>query len=77
MISYHKNAWFAPQLNAAHENFFSGISYLGPLREKAERHYRWTGFIPGSVGTSGKDAILALLASRTAKREYNYKAHYA
>lgn len=74
MISYHKNAWFAPQLNAAHENFFSGISYLGPLREKAERHYRWTGFIPGSVGTSGKDAILALLASRTAKREYNYKA---
>ena len=74
MISYHKNAWFAPQLNAAHENLFSSISYLGPLREKAERHYRWTGFIPGSVGPSGKDTILALLAARTEKREYNYKA---
>lgn len=73
MISYHKNAWFAPQLNAAHENFLSTVSYLGPLREKAERHYRWTGFLPGSVGPSGKDAILALLAARTAKREYNYK----
>lgn len=74
MISYHQNAWFAPQLNAAHENFFSKISYLGPLREKAERHYRWTGFIPGSVGPSGKDTVLALLAARTEKREYNFKA---
>lgn len=74
MISYHQNAWFAPQLNATHENFFSKISYLGPLREKAERHYRWTGFIPGSVGPSGKDTILALLAARTEKREYNYKS---
>lgn len=74
MISYHQNAWFAPQLNAAHETFFSTISYLGPLREKAERHYRWTGFIPNSVGTSGKDTILALLAARTENRLYNYKS---
>ena len=74
MISYHQNAWFAPQLNAAHENFFSKVSYLGPLREKAERHYRWTGFIPGSVGPSGKDTILALLAARSEKREYNFKS---
>lgn len=73
MISYHQNAWFAPQLNAAHENFFSKVSYLGPLREKAERHYRWTGFIPGSVGPSGRDTVLALLAARTEKREYNYR----
>lgn len=74
MISYHQNAWFAPQLNAAHEKFFANISYLGPLREKAERHYRWTGFIPSSVGTSGKDTILALLAARTENRLYNYRA---
>ena len=74
MISYHKNAWFAPQLNAAHESFFSRINYLGPLREKAERHYRWTGFIPGSVGPTGKDTILALLAAQTEKRQYNFKA---
>lgn len=73
MISYHQNAWFTPQLNAAQENLFSSINYLGPLREKAERHYRWTGFIPGSVGTAGKDTILALLAARTEKRQYNFK----
>ncbi len=73
MITYHKNAYFTPQLNAAHESLFSRISYLGPLREKAERHYRWTGFIPGSVGPSGKDTVLALLAARTEKRMYNFK----
>lgn len=73
MITYHKNAYFIPQINAVHENLFSRISYLGPLREKAERHYRWTGFIPGSVGPSGKDCILALLAARTEKRKFNFK----
>lgn len=72
MITYHKNAFFTLQLNNAHENFFSRINYLGPLREKAERHYRWTGFIPGNVGPSGKDTILALLAARTEKRRYNF-----
>lgn len=73
MITYHKNAYFIPQINAVHENLFSRISYLGPLREKAERHYRWTGFIPGSVGPSGKDCILALLAARTEKRKFNFR----
>lgn len=73
MITYYKNAWFAPQLNAMHEQLFSTINYLGPLRERAERQYRWTGFIPGSVGPSGKDAILAMLAARTEKRLYNFK----
>ncbi len=74
MIAYYKNAWFTPQLNALHERFFSTISYLGPLRERAERHYRWTGFIPSSVGVTGKDTILALLAARAGNRLYNYKA---
>lgn len=73
MISYHKNAYFTPQLNAAHENLFSHISYLGPLREKAERQYRWTGFIPDSVGQSGINTIRALLAAKTEKRKYNFK----
>jgi len=73
MLTYYKNAWFAPQLNAAHEQFFSTISYLGPLRERGERHYRWTGFAPSSVGVAGKDTILALLASRMQDRYYNFK----
>lgn len=73
MLTYFKNAWFTTQLNAAHDQLFSTISYIGPLRERGERHYRWTGFAPASVGASGKDAILALLASRTQKRQYNFK----
>lgn len=73
MLTYFKNAWFTTQLNAAHEQLFSTISYIGPLRERGERHYRWTGFAPASVGATGKDAILALLASRTQKRRYNFK----
>ena len=73
MLTYYKNAWFTAQLNAAQEQFFSTISYLGPLREKGERHYRWTGFAPASVGAKGKETILALLASRNQNRLYNYK----
>lgn len=72
MLTYFKNAWFTPQLNAAQEQLFSTISYIGPLRERGERHYRWTGFAPASVGATGKDAILALLASRTQNRMYNF-----
>ena len=74
MLTYFKNAWFTTQLNAIHEQLFSTISYIGPLRERGERHYRWTGFAPASVGATGKDAVLALLASRTQKRLYNFKA---
>lgn len=73
MLTYFKNAWFTTQLNAAHEQFFSTISYIGPLRERGERHYRWTGFAPASVGATGKDTILALLASRSQNRQYNLK----
>ena len=73
MLTYFKNAWFTAQLNAAQQQFFSTISYLGPLRERGERHYRWTGFAPASVGSTGRDAILALLASRTQNRLYNFK----
>ena len=73
MLTYFKNAWFTSQLNAAHEQLFSRINYIGPLRTRGERHYRWTGFAPSSVGDNGKDAILALLASRTQNRRYNFK----
>lgn len=74
MLTYYRNAWFTAQLNAAQEQLFSTISYIGPLRERGERHYRWTGSTPASVGPTGRDAILALLASRTQNRSYNFKA---
>ncbi len=74
MLTYYKNAYFTPQLNAAHEDLFSTINYIGPLRERGQRHYRWTGSAPASVGYTGRDTILALLASRTQSRLYNHKA---
>lgn len=73
MITYYKNAWLAPQLNILHEQFFASISYLGPLRERTLRHYRWTGFTPTSVGTAGELAILAILSARSENRQYNFK----
>ena len=74
MLNYYKNAWYTAQLNAAQEQLFSTISYIGPLRERGERHYRWTGYTPASVGPTGRDSILALLASRNPERQYNFKA---
>lgn len=73
MLSYFKNAYFTPQLNAEHEQLFSTISYIGPLRERGDRQYRWTGSVPSDVGPTGKNTILALLASRTQDRMYNFK----
>jgi hypothetical protein len=73
IINYFRNAWFAPQLNILHEKILSSISNIGPLRERAERHYRWTGFVPSSVGITGKDTIWAILAARAENRQYNFK----
>lgn len=74
MINYHQNAWFAPQLNVLQEQFFNSICYLGPLRDRAQRYYRWTGNTPISVGAAGEYTIPALLAARAEGRKYNFKA---
>jgi energy-coupling factor transporter ATP-binding protein EcfA2 len=44
-----------------------GISYLGPLRRKPERDYSWNKSRPGDLGSDGKGAIDALLASSLMK----------
>ncbi|HFS0969409.1 TPA: DUF3696 domain-containing protein [Pseudomonas aeruginosa] len=50
-----------------------GISYLGPLRRKPERDYPWNKTKPGDVGSDGRGAIDALLASVLLKGdEQNY-----
>ena len=73
MLTYYKNALFTPQLNSEQEQLFSTISYIGPLRERGDRQYRWTGSVPTDVGPTGKNTILAILASRTQGRMYNFK----
>ncbi|WP_245267987.1 AAA family ATPase [Rhizobium sp. 42MFCr.1] len=49
------------------------IAYLGPLRRKPERDYPWNKTNPGDLGSDGRGAIDALLASallRSDERNY-------
>ncbi len=60
-------------LSLAIRRELEGISYLGPLRRKPERDYPWNKTRPGDVGSDGRGAIDALLASVLLKGdEQNY-----
>lgn len=50
-------------LSLAIRRELEGISYLGPLRRKPERDYPWNKTKPGDVGSDGRGAVDALLAS--------------
>nr|WP_321401705.1 DUF3696 domain-containing protein [uncultured Desulfobacter sp.] len=73
VISYHQNAQFVQSLNLEHENLFNSIFYLGPLREKTDRLYSWSGITPEGVGYSGENTIAAILAARNRKISLGYK----
>ncbi len=63
-VAYYKNADFVQQVSFIQERLFRSISYLGPLRSKAERLYNWTGKIPESVGYAGENTVSAMLAAQ-------------
>nr|WP_035236508.1 DUF3696 domain-containing protein [Desulfobacter vibrioformis] len=73
VVSYHQNAQFVQSLNLEHENLFKSIFYLGPLREKTDRLYSWSGITPESVGYSGESTIAAILAAKNRKINLGYK----
>lgn len=50
-------------LSLAIRRELEAISYLGPLRRKPERDYPWNKTKPGDVGSDGRSAVDALLAS--------------
>jgi len=52
----------AADLTYALERRLRSITYLGPLRERPERLYRWSGEEPESVGWRGELSVAALLA---------------
>jgi len=60
----YKNAAFVHDFSLEMERLFRSISYLGPMRSKAQRLYNWTGGEPESVGFSGEFTISALLAAK-------------
>ncbi len=55
-------------LSLAFRQAISQIAYLGPLRERPERSYLWSGVEPGDLGKRGEYAVHALLASDNARK---------
>lgn len=64
-----KEGQLAEDLSLAIRRELEGINYLGPLRRKPERDYPWNKTKPGEVGSDGRAAIDALLASALTKGE--------
>lgn len=62
--AYYQNAAFLADFELALEEQFSGLRYLGPLREYPQREYTWAGVSPADMGQRGEHAIDAILASR-------------
>lgn len=60
---------FAPDLTLALKEQLSALNYLGPLREKPGRLYRWSGEEVEHVGWRGERTVEALLAGRD--RQFN------
>ena len=71
-VARYQNAGFTQELNLAQEKLFNSLYYLGPLRRKAERLYKWSGSAPESVGYEGGDTIAAILAARDRKISPGY-----
>lgn len=71
--AYYQNTGFLQDLNLHHENLFSNLYYLGPMRRKAQRIYTWSGVSPESVGDDGSNAIAAILSSKNSGRMLNFK----
>lgn len=71
-VARYQNAGFTQELNLAQEKLFNSLYYLGPLRRKAERLYKWSGSAPESVGYEGENTIAAILAARDRKISPGY-----
>jgi predicted ATPase len=69
VTNYFQNADWLSDLALALENQLARIQYVGPLRARPGRSYKWAGEQPENVGTSGELAVHALLAARAAKLE--------
>jgi hypothetical protein len=72
VLSAYQNADFLADLALAFDDLMSGISYVGPLREKPLRSYQWRGASPASVGPRGENTIAAILAARRQKRSFGH-----
>ena len=60
---------FATEFHYQHEELFSALFYLGPIRTKTERSYYYTGGKLESVGYEGEDTIAAILEAGSEGRK--------
>ncbi len=68
-----KDGQMVEDLSLAIRRELERIIYLGPLRRKPERDYPWNKSKPGDVGSDGRGAVDALLASALLRgEEQNY-----
>lgn len=68
-----KEGQLVEDLSLAIRRELERVIYLGPLRRKPERDYQWNKSKPGDVGSDGRGAVDALLASALLRSdEQNY-----
>jgi predicted ATPase len=64
VFNAYQNADFLSDLSLQFDELMSGVSYVGPLRERPQRSYQWRGNSPSSVGPRGENTVAAILAAR-------------
>ncbi len=69
VFNAYQNADFLADLSLRFDELMSGISYVGPLRERPQRSYQWRGSSPASVGPRGENTVAAILAARRQNRK--------
>lgn len=73
IASLDQDGQLVEDLSLAIRRELERIIYLGPLRRKPERDYPWNKTKPGDVGSDGRGAVDALLASALLRgEEQNY-----
>jgi hypothetical protein len=70
-VAYYQNTSVLADLNLEMSRLLDSVLYVGPLREKPKRLYRWSGETPPHVGERGERSIEAVLAGR--ERRFNFK----
>jgi len=64
VVARHKNASFVSDLALQLELLLGKLYHLGPLRQRAERMYVWSGTAPDQTGREGQNTVDALLSGR-------------
>lgn len=70
-VAYYQNTSVLADLNLEMSRLLESVHYVGPLREKPKRLYRWSGEMPPHVGERGERSIEAVLAGR--ERRFNFR----